>query len=415
MSAENTAKYNTQVRYPSRELTDKEVSDLLSMKKSEITNQKLIDLFAASLHVNKPRYNTYDTFTLKRGVFYNETDLKTTIGRYVFNMFCLPECYLKENHFYNDEVNKESLGKIENKMATMIIEDRMTTEEYTDFMNRTEWLGMCLCKYLVPSLSFDFNNPLKEVIEKRDRLMAEHKDEIAAGNITTIGNIEKELVSDAEKELKAKNDPSYELYKSKEFDFNEYKATSIMGGAFKDLATNKMILLKGNYIDGISRDEYIAYSQIGVMGAMGRGVSTQDYGYLTKQVNGAMQNVSVNPDPDHDCGTKLYTEVTILPEIATMYKYRYIIEGDKLIELDDANLQKYTGKTVKLRTPMYCKDKVFCVKCAGNMYHRMGIDKVGLMAMSLSGSLLNKSMKKFHDVTVKYNKIEYEKYLDELK
>lgn len=86
--------------------------------------------------------------------------------------------------------------------------------------------------------------------------------------------------------------------------------------------------------------------------------------------------------------------------------YRYIVEGNKLVLLSPDIIDKYVGKKIKLRTPIYCKSDKLCSKCAGTLYYKLGIKNVGLTTSKLSSTLLNLNMKKFHNSTANISKID---------
>ena len=65
-------------------------------------------------------------------------------------------------------------------------------------------------------------------------------------------------------------------------------------------------------------------------------------------------------------------------------------------------MNNYLGKTVKIRYSMLCESKEgICSVCAGNLFHRLGITEVGIASYMIPCSLKLKSMKAFHDSTVK--------------
>ena len=91
--------------------------------------------------------------------------------------------------------------------------------------------------------------------------------------------------------------------------------------------------------------------------------------------------------------------------------YRYIIDGKKLVLLDDRTMLKYIGKTVKMRSVLYCTSDKRCNICAGELYYKLGIQNIGLTAAKVGSNLLNMSMKSFHDSTVKVTDIKAENIL----
>jgi len=99
-------------------------------------------------------------------------------------------------------------------------------------------------------------------------------------------------------------------------------------------------------------------------------------------------------------------EVVITKNNIDDYLYRYIVEGNKLVLLDDNNINKYLGVKVKMRTPMGCTSKKLCEKCAGLMYGKLNIINIGLTSARVSSTLVNLSMKKFHNSTTQISHVE---------
>ena len=91
---------------------------------------------------------------------------------------------------------------------------------------------------------------------------------------------------------------------------------------------------------------------------------------------------------------------------------RYIVEGSSTTLLTDENISSYVGKTVNLRTPMYCAGDRICNVCAGELYYKLGIDNVGLVSNVIGTSIVNISMKNFHDTSVKLQQVDPFTYID---
>ena len=103
-------------------------------------------------------------------------------------------------------------------------------------------------------------------------------------------------------------------------------------------------------------------------------------------------------------GTDCHTEHTIEMEITDKNKkeltYRYIVENGKYVCLTPDVLPKYVGKTVKLRSPMYCKGDKICNICAGEADYKLNNINVGLGCSNISTTLLRMGMKKFHTANI---------------
>ena len=395
-----------------RELTKDEVEELLSLKPEDIDAKLLRSFFACFYGEKAPRFNTFDTFTLKANTWYNKTDIKTTIGRYICNIMMFPDAYLKKYGYQNIPLKKGVIEDIEDNMADMILNDELSTQEYIDYMDVGEWLGMGQAYYMVPTMNYDINVPIPEVLEKRDELFDKYADGVKKGDPNAADMIEREVVKMAEEKIKEKGNEAYDFFAAGVGKFsNNYKKSSIMAGAIENPYTHKLDILKSNYVNGIDIKEFPKFTNLTIIGGYSRGVETMTSGYETKKINNAMQTLVLD-DLGSDCGTKYYNTVKMTDKTAKLFVNRYILDSSgELVILKPDNIKQYVGKEVKMRSPMFCKGDKICNKCAGDFFYKMNIKNAGLLTSTLSGTLMNLSMKKFHDSTVKFNKIDIEEYI----
>ncbi len=399
-----------------RKLTPQEVKEVLSLKKEDMTSKKLKDFFAIYMGKDAPRFNTNDRFVLLKNDYFNKENVETTIGRYIFNLVAIPESYLKKYGYCNDVLTAKNIEKLENRMGNMMLDGEMkTTKDYISYLDDGEFLGMNMSYYLLPSMNYAINTPIKEVIQRRDELFNQYAKEIAEGDPNVTEKIEKELLDIAKKKLVEEKNPSYDFFASGEFKFaNNYKKTSIMGGAFIHPSTGKIVVSKSNYSDGITMQDYPIFTNLTTAGAYARGVSTQDGGAETKRLNKSLQATCLDVEGS-DCGTKMGVRIDLTDKNKEMFKYRYLIDSSgNLVYLTEKNIGKYVGQNVKLRSPLYCKGDKICSKCAGELFYKMGINNAGLLTSTYSGVLMNRSMKTFHDTSIKFSKIDFEKYIKEI-
>lgn len=395
-----------------RSLTPEEVKELFSLTSKDITAKRMRDYFAAT-ETAEARFNTFDTILLPVGKLFNRESVQTTIGRYIFNMFCLPEGFLKKYGYQNIVIDKKGIGDLETRIGQMLFNDELTTEDVAGYLDRTEWLSFNIAYFMVPSLNYNITVPFDDVIKERDALFEKYKKELEAGDINVANMIESKLLELAKKDLEDSGNEAYDFYKSKFFNFeNNYKKSSIFAGIVENPFTKKIDVLKSNYADGISPEDVAKLNNLTVVGGYSRGVATEQGGYFTKKVNNATQNIVVD-DPGTDCGTPHYMKILIRPELKSMFLLRYILDNSKLVLLNDDNIDKYVGKTVLMRSPMFCKGDKICNKCAGETFYRMGVSNAGLFVSEFAGSLLNLMMKKFHVSKINYNKIDIDKYIVE--
>ena len=130
---------------------------------------------------------------------------------------------------------------------------------------------------------------------------------------------------------------------------------------------------------------------------------------MAKELLAAFQS-EVLGDPDTDCGSVRTINVTLTDKNYKDYLYRYVLTTKGLVMLDNENKNIFIGKTVKMRSPMYCigvgPQKCLCNKCAGDFYYKLGKKNIGLNASRIAGSLSQLNLQKFHENLVKTQQID---------
>jgi len=398
---------------PKRRLTPDEVKELLSLKEENIDAQLLRDYFAAHLG-REARFNTYDEFLLPPNTLFNKQAIETTIGRYIINLFCFPKTYLKKKGYMNTTLTKSAMGKIDGEIARMLLDDEMSVEEYTNFLNNIEWFSMGTAYYISPTMDFDINKPIPEIQKLKDKLFDENREGIQNGDAATCDKIEKELLSKSKEILKKGGNEGFDFFESGNFNFeNNYKKTAVLGGVVKDTFTGKLSVIKSSYMEGIDKKEVAPLSNLTVLGGYSRGVETMNGGYETKKVNNATQSIVLD-EPGSDCGTKFFLKIKITDGLKDIFIDRYISDGGKLVLLTKTNIDNYVNKTVLMRSPLYCKGDKICSKCAGELFYKLGIKNAGLITSTFSGSIMNLNMKAMHDASIKYKDINIEDFIKEV-
>lgn len=357
---------------PRRE--DITIRDILAMEPEDFSLEFLRDIFAVYYGETAPKFETTHKITVPPGRLHNDKAIETTLGRYIFNLLALPEKYLKKYGFYNNQLNKKNLEKLENTLGLMVLNDEITTQEMGKYLDYGEWLGMGCAYFLNPTMNYDINLPIKEVIDRRDELFEKYKDEIRRGESSAAEIIEKELIQLAREKIKEKNNPAYDFFESGVSKFeNNYKKTSIMCGAIENPYTKKLDILKSNYTDGVDPREFPKFSNLTLTGGHSRGVATKTSGYQAKKIRNACQGIVLD-DAGSDCNTKYTLDIIIPEELKSLFTYRYVLDTNgKLVMLDENNIDNYVNKKIKMRSPMFCKGENICNKCAGELFYKMGV------------------------------------------
>lgn len=394
-------------------ISDSDVAYLLSLKDDDITKDLLIDLFAYG-KTKKPRFQPNDTFTLPKDRMGNKEPIPTTVGRYIFNLFIIAPHFLPHIGYQNKPVTGGFLNKMEDDLSEYLLDRTIPAESFIDYLNRIQWLGYVMNDFLCPSMSFETIKADKSVLKKRDELVKQNKEELNRGtnhSAIVAAQIEEQLVKQAKDNLKG--DPTMDLYDSgaKTKFGNQYKATNVMKGAIRDNATGGYNVATTSYVEGIRKEDYAAFGDTIVFAAYSRAVGTQKGGYETKKMFAAFQTVTLD-EPGSDCRTKKTLTFTMDKSNYRLFLFRYIIENGKMVQLTNSNIESYIGKVVHLRSTLYCQSEKLCSKCAGELYYKLGIMNIGLTATRLSSSLLNLSLKNFHDTTINLSRIDVNKYID---
>lgn len=396
-----------------RKINDDEKKYLLSLKPDDITFELLQDLFSDTaevigdkVNVKKSKFVPNDTFILEPNEYFNKSKIETTVGIFIFNKFLIEEDFKDTVGYINTTIRNSDAGDIENTIAKLLLDDKITRDKLVNYVNKFQWLGMRIHPMICPSFTPKTFKPIPEVIALRDKLFEENKEAIEAGDAITMEKIEEKLIKKAKEEIG--DDPGLALYDSGargSFE-NNYKTMCITQGAIFNPGSGKNEISKNCFLEGIEKTSIPLSGNSVVAGAYPKAVGTGVSGYFTKQILAALQATTIN-DEVEDCKTKATIPVKITPEQASMFDYKYIVENGKLVLLTSENIKKYIGKTVNMRSAVCCPEVKICKCCIGRLYEKMDIKNIGLTASKPSSALTQLSMKKFHDSTIHITQIDF--------
>ena len=395
-----------------RKITDAEKKELLALRPEDITFDKLVELFGSKMtkkngkvERKSSRFESTDSFQLSKTEYFNEKDITTTVGRFVFNKIIIERELIGVLGYINEPITGGHLSKIDDKLSKALLQDKITTEAMANYLDRLQWLSMQAHTMLCGSFTMGVLKPIPEMQKVRDKLIKDNKDKLENGDLMTAIKVEQESLKVAVDKIK--NDPGMDLFNSGARGSlgNNYKNISVMKGPIFNPSTGKFDVVESNFMEGIRKEELPIYGNAIVTGAYPKAIGTATSGYFSKQITSALQAVLLDP-PGSDCKTKMTIKHLLTPKNKADLMYRYIEEKGKLVLLDETTMNSYMNKVVNLRTPMTCAGKNICSKCAGEMYYLLGIKNAGLTASRASSTLLNLSMKKFHDGTAKTTEVD---------
>ena len=359
---------------------------------------------------------------MKKGTLENvKKDIQTSIGLYIFNLFCLNSVFKDRIDYFNPEegLNPDNVEKIVQIIVDMIIENKANGEEFAQFQNRFNFLGYKGTLW-TPGQSFEFAKINTEVAKNKPILMKKWKEAVAEGAdpvSSYVLMVEKPLLAIARESLK--KDPSWPIYArgGKPQFGNMYKNCTVSMGPVYDPITGSYKIADNSFMEGIDNNMVPTFANIQIDAAYNRAVATQDGGAKTKQIFSAFQSVKLNPKRGHDCGSKRYIVKKITSKNLSKNYLRYILDEKtgKLVKLTKENIKEYEGKYVKMRTPTFCQDPDYCNICAGDYFYELGLENVGNAATRLSSTLMNRALKAMHNVSVDADKIDPMKFMEVIK
>lgn len=406
----------------SNKITDpKDIEYLVGIKEEECTKLSFaMDMFGD--FDDKRRFNTYDIVTIPSGSYgpegnKNINPINTTVGIWVFNKAFIEKELFDLFGYINKPITSKVFKEINKKMSYAVMEDKLPLDAIKRYIMKTEKFQP-YCNILSTSITENMLSIPKAIAKKKQELLKKYEKELATNDPIVSQKIEKELIEECKALLK--DDPSVDMINSgAKIDWgNNFKNMFVMRGASKNpdpLNPNgDYTIIKSDFMTGIAPDEYAAFADSLTAGPYARAKKTADGGAMEKIFVKALEHLYILP-AGSDCGTKRTKSVTLTKDNIDDWMYSYIVEsGNRLVELTSDNRDSYLGKKVKFRYSGLCEsEKGICNKCAGNLFTRLGIKNVGVASYVIPASIKLKSMKTFHDSTIKifdmgdygYNKI----------
>lgn len=383
-------------------ISQKDKEYLLSLKPEDLTFSKLVELFGDTVQMgddiskeHHSHFNTTDEMILTPKDYFVKEETRTTVGRFIFNKYIVERIGLQHVVGYlNMPLTKSASSKYEALISKALVEDKITIDQMYDYIDYRDNLGMQLHSVITTSFTMKTIKTPPAVQKRKKELFKQYDKELNDGDIVVSEKIEKELTSMAKKELAG--DPGLDLYDSEaRGNFGNYKNMNLFKGATMNNMTGKYEIVRSSFMDGIQKKDIPSFGDSIVSGAYPKAVGTQESGYLAKQLLSSMQS-EVLDEHGTDCGTKKTIEVKLTQKNAKDFEYRYIVVGSNLVCLTPENMPKYIGKTVHMRSPMYCLGEKTCNICAGEMNYKLGILRIGLGCSKVATTLSRLNMKKFH-------------------
>lgn len=382
-------------------------ADILSFDfRNKLTKKILFSNFVKNFDestktVIEPKFKFGDSLLITKDHKYNSSNdtIRMTIGRYIFSIFCLNNEYISEFGLVVDEIKKKEYQLIAKNMSSLMLKGAIDNKEYADFLDRIEWLGNLLSNVGGDSFNGSSLTLTDNIKEKLDELIFSVKAQQLVQDPQYVKEVEKVLIDLVKKEMGDEG-----LIR-----IIESGAKGSFGNNFKNLALFRGLVgndfISDNLTNGNSFDSYTKLGDNAVMGSYGRSIRTADGGYSTKLLLNAFNSLSIS---EPDCNTP--ETLSVFANNINRYKYRYIKDRRSgLVLLTPDNMQQYEGKLIQLRSPMLCRSKKgICEVCFGDLWkHNRMKNNLSVYVTNISSSIMNTSMKSFHNAESKYSKIDF--------
>ena len=331
---------------------------------------------------------------LPPGVLANYTGtepLNTTIGRVLLNYVILVDPFGDYIPYINQLWNIEKIeqGLIFDGLRT----EKITVDQVKHYSRNLHWIGH-FTELAVPSFTEKSLTVDPRIIARRDELLKQYAPQLEAHDPVVMSKIQDELVA-MDKEF-LKGDPStpfYDYSAGKSYGVHR-KAMFAVGGMVENFGTDGYSFLSNSLEEGWNvKDFPVICNQIR-SGSYSRAKETALGGVETNLLIRVFQNTEIT---EEDCNSPRYLKVLLTHENMNSYIYRNIIEDGNVVTLSGENISEYVGKTILLRSPMFCPTKVgYCYTCMGELFRTIDAEHLTMAAIGVSSSFTVASLKKMH-------------------
>lgn len=406
-----------------RDLTAEEQKYFLELDIKDYTLSFFTTIFAKTANSkdkignHKTKFVPSDRMTVPPNYFYSDQPaIKTTLGRFIFNKFVMATSgVIEQTKFYETTFVQSEIGKIMENTGIMLVSDKITKDQFDEFVNRMVCLSGWLAGILNGTLTLATLQPNAKIEAKKEELLKKYQKQIDAGDKVIIKQVENELV-DYAKEVLKDDDMGMMYYNSGQINFaNNYKNNFIAKGMIYDNIDKKYKFVKSSYADGVNVEEIPNMTNGTVHVEYVKTIKIASAGYMGKRLMSLLQMMQVD-EHGTDCGSKNYIPILVSKRNKFDVLFTYIKgrSDDDLILLTEKNIDEYVGKVILARSPMACisPDKI-CNKCLGELFYQMGIENLGTWAATVNYRFLTYNLKLKHDATIKLTELDPDKIIED--
>lgn len=360
----------------------------------------------------EPALRFLEALPLKAGEIGNlKTDIVSTYGNALFNVSTLVYAFGDKIPYQEGQVSAKGIEILVERQLVDDPEPGVTlpanaipVSEYKRFCEAMFALAgyTQLC---VPSATPRTMTTDPRLAVRRAELLEKHKHEMH--DLVVQSMIDAELIK-IDKEWTAGDDAQGFYYKSKSFDVVRKKMFIYQG-------SENGFNVQGDFIpqsleEGWDPKYLPAMANSLREGSYNRGALTALGGVAAKYNNRVFQNTRIT---EPDCGSPYGLSVIITDENHRYFLTNYVARPTSAaVELTEDNIKSYIGKTIKLRSPVYCRTEGanFCATCMGGALAEAP-DAIGAMAGSIGSTFMQTMLSSMHGKSLSTAKFDLDQHL----
>jgi hypothetical protein len=364
------------------------------------------DVVLTDTEVNEPPFRFKEKVKLKKDEVANlDEDIESTYGNLLANYVVLIYSFGDKIPYIRGEFNIKGIEKeIERRLTTnpefqgkkeTIPDNPIYVSEYLNYIDAILSLEG-FSQLCVPSATRKTMTRDPRIPEIRAALLEKYKDSL--DDPATIAKIDEELVKVDKEWMKGDLGEGF-YHKAKSFEVVRKKAHLMHGAESGFQDGQKVDLVKNSLSEGWDIEKLPSMVNSLREGTYSRGAMTALGGESTKTINRIFQNTAIK---ESDCGSKLGWEREITKNNAKQYIGFFRIVPSGTEEITEANHEKFIGKTITLRTPMFCKTPKtgFCETCMGKKLSE-NPNALGALAAEVGSTLMLLMMGAMHGKSLK--------------
>jgi len=142
--------------------------------------------------------------------------------------------------------------------------------------------------------------------------------------------------------------------------------------------------VKNSLVGGLTQKEFFTSTYGCRKGLLDVAVNTGESGFLSRKLVFTCVNSMVSEDLV-DCGSKDYLDIDVTQDKIEMILGKFFKDGDKLTKITKTNYKSLIGKTIQVRSPIFCNNEEICHTCYGDLYKHLHSKYAGIVAAQSLG------------------------------